>query len=99
MNMTRAESESGDSNTIFVGSAKSNKNNSWKNVNDIVEDISPKRSAKETVEVARNVFRSGRTLPMKFRKNQLKGLLRFLENEKENIQEALYKVSILKKYI
>lgn len=96
--MTRIESESGDSNTIVVSSAKSNKNknNTWENVIDIVEDISPKRSAKEAVELARNAFRSGKTLPLKFRKSQLKGLLRFLENEKDKIEEALYKVSTLK---
>lgn len=89
--MTRIESESDNT----TESAKSNRINAWENVIDIVEDILPKRSAKEVVEFARKTFRTGKTRPLKFRQNQLKGLLKFLENERENIEEALFKVSSL----
>lgn len=90
--MTRIESES-DINARL--SAKSNKNNAWENVIDIEDDVSPKKSAEEVVATARKAFRSGKTLPLKFREKQLKSLLNFLKIEGKKIEEALYKVSIL----
>lgn len=88
--MTRIESESDSAARV---SAKSKRTNAWDNVIDIVEDVPLKRSAKEVVDNARSFFRSGRTIPIKFREKQLKGLLKFLEDEKLLIEEALYKVS------
>lgn len=90
--MTRIESES-DNNARL--SAKSNKSNAWENVIDIDDDVSPKKSAEEVVVIARKAFRSGKTLPLKFREKQLKGVLNFLVNERQKIEEALYKVSDL----
>ncbi|KAJ8969206.1 hypothetical protein NQ317_012669 [Molorchus minor] len=45
----------------------------------------------ELVSRTRRVFRSNRTKPVAFRKDQLRGLLRFLEEREEELCEALHK--------
>ncbi|CAG9833900.1 unnamed protein product [Diabrotica balteata] len=44
----------------------------------------------ELVQCTRNVFKTGKTLPIWFRERQLKGLLDFLLKEEDNICKALY---------
>ncbi|CAG9812694.1 unnamed protein product [Phaedon cochleariae] len=57
-----------------------------------VENVSAgKNTAKELVENTRKAFRSQRTLSYSFRREQLRNLLRFFDNEAEAICEALYK--------
>ncbi|XP_066153074.1 aldehyde dehydrogenase, dimeric NADP-preferring-like isoform X2 [Euwallacea fornicatus] len=48
-------------------------------------------SAKECVEIARRVFKTGRTRKLGFRERQLRGLLKFLESHRSEIEEALFK--------
>lgn len=49
-----------------------------------------KNTAAGLVEHTRNVFKSRKTLPVEFRKQQLKNLLKFLEHEEESILKALH---------
>lgn len=53
-----------------------------------IEDDDPKRSV---VGRARRVYRSHRTRPYAFRIEQLKGLVRLLEDEQDALCDALYK--------
>lgn len=45
----------------------------------------------EVVRAAKAAFRSGKTKPLKYRKEQLKALLRFLEECRQDIEEAIHK--------
>lgn len=65
----------------------------WESVID-VEEISSKKTPEDVVETARRAFATGKTKPLKFRQAQLRGLLRFLEECKGEIERALYKVSL-----
>ncbi|CAG9767457.1 unnamed protein product [Ceutorhynchus assimilis] len=49
-----------------------------------------KRSASETVAVARKAFNSGKTVPYEFRLQQLKNLKRFMEENGKEICNTLY---------
>ncbi|KAJ8916810.1 hypothetical protein NQ315_005817 [Exocentrus adspersus] len=66
-------------------------NNAWESVINIEEEVSNKKSPKEVVEFSRKAFTAGKTKSLKFRKAQLKGLLKFLEECKGDIEKALYK--------
>ncbi|KAG5867878.1 hypothetical protein JTB14_010931 [Gonioctena quinquepunctata] len=88
--MAKIESES-DARITTVKS--SNRTNVWENVIDIDEDLSPKKTIKEVVEISRSAFAAGKSRSLKFRKDQLKKLLKFLEDEKKCIADAIYKVS------
>ncbi|XP_018564881.1 aldehyde dehydrogenase, dimeric NADP-preferring-like [Anoplophora glabripennis] len=65
-------------------------NNAWESVIDVEEEISSKTAPKDVVAVAKKAFATGKTKPLKFRREQLKGLLKFLEECKEDIEKALY---------
>ncbi|XP_028134570.2 aldehyde dehydrogenase, dimeric NADP-preferring isoform X2 [Diabrotica virgifera virgifera] len=55
-----------------------------------VDKVNSNSSAAQLVYHTRDVFKSGKTLSISFRKKQLKGLLDFLTNEEEIICKALY---------
>lgn len=44
----------------------------------------------ELVSRTRDVFKSKKTIPLAFRKKQLKNLLKFIQNEEEDICKAMY---------
>ncbi|KAJ8975551.1 hypothetical protein NQ317_004409 [Molorchus minor] len=90
--MTKVESDSGEH--ISATRTHENNNNSWISVIDIEEKADVKKSAKDAVEFARKAFATGKTKSLKFREGQLKGLVRFVEERKKEIQEALYKASV-----
>ncbi|XP_056632698.1 aldehyde dehydrogenase, dimeric NADP-preferring-like isoform X1 [Diorhabda sublineata] len=54
------------------------------------DGVKTNKSISETVECTREIFKSHKTLPLSFRKEQLKGLLDFFEKEEKSICEALY---------
>ncbi|XP_066252232.1 aldehyde dehydrogenase, dimeric NADP-preferring-like [Euwallacea similis] len=67
-----------------------------KNETDSIITVDSKRaegkySAKECVEIARRAFKTGRTRKLGFRERQLRGLLKFLESHRLEIEEALFK--------
>lgn len=66
-------------------------NNAWETMVD-VEEISEKRSPSEMMATARKAFDAGKMRSVKFRKEQLKGLLKFLEGCRGYIEKAVYKV-------
>ncbi|KAH1016538.1 hypothetical protein HUJ04_007740 [Dendroctonus ponderosae] len=50
-----------------------------------------KNRAKQCLDISRRAFNSGRTRKLAFREKQLKGLLKFLENHRTEIEDAVYK--------
>lgn len=48
-------------------------------------------SSSEVVRIARQAFNSGRTRPVEWRKQQLRNLLRMVEENEKLLCEALYK--------
>ncbi|XP_060523095.1 aldehyde dehydrogenase, dimeric NADP-preferring-like [Cylas formicarius] len=58
---------------------------------DICDDGFNKKKPIEYVTIARRAFKTGRTKNFDFRKKQLKGLLRFLEIHRSDIEEAVHK--------
>lgn len=57
---------------------------------DIDNEINKPKTAKELVARTREVFRSGKTVPISFRKKQLKNLRNFLLKEEEALCKATY---------
>lgn len=57
---------------------------------DVDDGVKSNKSISETVKSTREVFKTHRTLPLDFRKKQLKGLLKFFEKEENAICKALY---------
>ncbi|XP_045477790.1 aldehyde dehydrogenase, dimeric NADP-preferring-like [Harmonia axyridis] len=51
----------------------------------------PSMTTSEVVRASRAAFRSGKTKPLEYRKGQLKALLRFFEECKQDIEDVLYK--------
>ncbi|CAG9767456.1 unnamed protein product [Ceutorhynchus assimilis] len=60
-------------------------------VNIEIAEMKGRKSVKECVTIARKAFSNGRSRSLAFRQTQLKGLLKFLENHKVEIEEALHK--------
>ncbi|KAJ8937916.1 hypothetical protein NQ314_011658 [Rhamnusium bicolor] len=87
--MTKVESDISE--LILPETKIINSNNVWGSVINIEEEISIKKTPKDIVENLRKAFAKGKTKSLKFRETQLKSLLNFLEERKEDIEKALYK--------
>lgn len=62
-----------------------------KQTGEIVVDIAPPTDPAKIVHVARDRFEEGKTKPLKFRKKQLNGLLKFVQENQNAIIEAVYR--------
>ncbi|XP_028134567.2 aldehyde dehydrogenase, dimeric NADP-preferring-like [Diabrotica virgifera virgifera] len=71
-----------------TNSASELNGNAWENVIEIEEDT--KKSASEVVDISRKAFFAGKSRSLEFRKDQLKKLLVFLEEERDGLNKALY---------